>query len=230
VSAARASADRPAGRDAPRGLDAGPIVDDHPVVRRGFRHLAEDAGVRAVHEAADVVSGYRTFHRHRPGLVVTDLGFRDQGLSGLSLIRRVRALEPATRILAFSMHDDPVIVARAIEGGAHGFVLKDTAVTRFHEALATVSAGRSYLPHEVATKIAMLNAGLLESPLARLTAREVQVLSLLGAGKSNEAIADSLSMSQRSVSAVVSGMKQKLGAGSLADLLRIALSRDGRPV
>ena len=103
-------------------------------------------------------------------------------------------------------------------------------MTRFHEALATVSAGRSYLPHEVATKIAMLNAGLLESPLARLTAREVQVLSLLGAGKSNEAIADSLSMSQRSVSAVVSGMKQKLCAGSLADLLRIALSRDGRPV
>lgn len=138
MSAARTSADRPAGRDGPRVLDAVLIVDDHPVVRRGFRHLAEDAGVRAVHEAADVVSGYRTFHRHRPGLVVTDLGFRDQGLSGLSLIRRVRALEPATRILAFSMHDDPVIVARAIEGGAHGFVLKDTAVTRFHEALATV--------------------------------------------------------------------------------------------
>lgn len=230
MSTARASADRPAGRDGPRVLDAVLIVDDHPVVRRGFRHLAEDAGLRAVHEAADVVSGYRTFHRHRPGLVVTDLGFRDQGLSGLSLIRRVRALEPATRILAFSMHDDPVIVARAIEGGAHGFVLKDTAVTRFHEAIEAVSAGRSYLPHEVATRIAMLNAGLLDSPLARLTAREVQVLSLLGVGKSNAAIADSLSMSERSVSAVVSGMKQKLSAGSLADLLHIALARDGRPV
>ena len=120
VSTARASADRPA-VDGPRVLDAVLIVDDHPVVRRGFRHLAEDAGLRAVHEAADVVSGYRTFHRHRPGLVVTDLGFRDQGLSGLSLIRRVRALEPATRILAFSMHDYPAIVACAIQGGAHGF-------------------------------------------------------------------------------------------------------------
>ena len=99
-------------------------------------------------------------------------------------------------------------------------------MTRFHEAIEAVSAGRSYLLdlYKVATRIAMLNAGLLDSPLARLTAREVQVLSLLGVGKSNAAIADSLSMSERSVSAVVSGMKQKLSAGSLADLLDIALA------
>jgi DNA-binding NarL/FixJ family response regulator len=127
------------------------------------------------------------------------------------------------------MHDDPVIVARAIEGGAQGFVLKDTAVTDFHEALEAVRAGQSYLPHGVATQIAMLNAGLLESPFARLSAREVQVLSLLGEGKTSEAIADSLSLSHRSVSATLSGMKRKLGAGSLAHLLHIAVSRAGGP-
>ncbi|MGH1587411.1 LuxR C-terminal-related transcriptional regulator [Methylobacterium phyllosphaerae] len=99
------------------------------------------------------------------------------GLSGLSPIRRSQALEAATRILPSALHDDPMIVARALEGGAQGFVLEDTAMTRFHEA-----------------------------------------------------IADSLSMSERSVSAVVSGIQRKLGAGSLADLLHIALSRDGRPV
>ncbi|WP_164079068.1 response regulator, partial [Stenotrophomonas maltophilia] len=62
------------------------IVDDHPVVLQGFRQLAEAAGIAVLHEARDVVSGYRSFHKHRPGLVVTDLGFGDDGLSGLSLI------------------------------------------------------------------------------------------------------------------------------------------------
>ncbi|MDP4002093.1 response regulator transcription factor [Methylobacterium sp. NEAU K] len=203
------------------------IVDDHPVVLSGLRRLAEDAGVGTVYEASDIVSGYRTFHRYRPGLVVTDLSFRDQGLSGLSLIRRVRALEPATRILAFSMHDDPVIVARAIECGAHGFVLKDTAVARFHEALEAVGAGHSFLSHDLAMRIAVLNGGPKSSPLSRLTARELQILSLLGSGKTNAAIANSLSMSRRNVSTIVSGMKQKLGASSLAHLLHIAVTRDG---
>ena len=192
-----------------------------------MRRLAEDAGARTVHEAPDIVSGFRTFHRHRPGILVTDLAFRDRGLSGLSLIRRVRTLEPRTRILAFSMHDDPVIVARSIECGAHGFVLKDTAVATFHEALTAVRAGRSFLSHRLATEIAMLNAGLSPSPLARVSARELQILSLLGAGQTYEAIADALSVSARSVAASVSSLRQKLGAGSQAQLLHIALTRYG---
>lgn len=226
MSAASAVADRPAERRS-GAYDELLIVDDHPVVLKGFRRLAEDAGLRAVYEASDIVSGFRTFHRYGPGLVVTDLSFGDQGLSGLSLIRRIRALEPATRILVLSMHNDPVIVARAIESGAQGFVLKDSAVQRFQEALDAVRAGGIFLPHHLATEIAMLNAGLRQSELSPLTARELQILSLLGRGKTNEAIADSLSMSVRSVSAAVSNLRRKLGAGSLAELLEFALTHDG---
>ena len=226
MSARLALAGRTDDRPGSRTLDELLIVDDHPVVLSGFRRLAEDAGLRAVYEESDVVSCYRTFHRHRPGLVVTDLGFRDQGLAGLSLIRWVKALEPATRILAFSMYDDPVIVARAIESGSHGFVLKDDGVEQFRQALEAVRAGRSFLPHRLATEIAMLNAGVCRSPLSRLSARELQILSLLGAGHTYEIIADKLSVSDRSIAAAVSNLRQKLGAGSLAQLLHIALAQD----
>lgn len=228
MTAPLALASHPPDRNRPRRHDELLIVDDHPVVIGGFRRLLDDSDIRAVYEASDIVSAYRIFHRYRPGLLVTDLGFRDHGLSGLSLIRRVQALEPATRILAFSMHDDPVIVARAIECGAHGFVMKDTMVACFHEALAAVRAGRCFLPHPLATEIAMINAGLRHAPLASLTARELQVLSLLGEGKTGEAIADSLSMSARSAAAAIAALKQKLGASSFAHLLHIALSRGDR--
>ncbi len=203
------------------------IVDDHPVVLRGFRQLAEMEGIDGVFEAEDIVSGYRMFHRHRPGLVVTDLSFGEDGLSGLSLIRRVRALEPATRILAFSMYDDPVVAARVLEAGASGFVMKDTSLATVLEALDAVRAGRGYLPHAIATNIAILDLAADRSPLTRLTARELQILSLLGKGKTYTEIAHILTLNYRSVVSTTSAMRVKLGVGSLAELIRIALSQPG---
>lgn len=201
------------------------IVDDHPVVLEGFRQLAEMEGIAEVFEANDIVSGYRVFHRHRPGLVVTDLSFGEDGPSGLSLIRRIRALEPATHILAFSMYDDPVIAARVLESGALGFVMKDTSVAVVLEALDAVRAGRAYLPHAIATHIAMLAPG--RSPLARLTTRELQILSLLGKGKTYAEIGRILTLNHRSVVSTTSAMRVKLGAGSLAELMQIALAQPG---
>lgn len=214
-------------RTASRSRDGILMVDDHPVVLQGFRQLAEMDGTDQVFEAGDVVSAYRIFHRHRPGLVVADLSLGEDGLSGLSLIRRVKALEPATRILAFSMYDDPVIAARAIEAGASGFVMKDSSVTVFLEALETVRAGRGYLPHAIATDIAMLDLKPDRSPLARLSARELQILSLLGKGKTYTEIAQVLALNYRSVVSATSVMRVKLGAGSLAELIHIALGQPG---
>jgi DNA-binding NarL/FixJ family response regulator len=203
------------------------MVDDHPVVLQGFRQLAEMDGIGQVFEAGDVVSAYRIFHRHRPGLVVADLSLGEDGLSGLSLIRRVKTLEPSTRILAFSMYDDPVIAARAIEAGASGFVMKDSSVAVFLEALDAVRAGRGYLPHAIATDIAMLDLKPDRSRLARLNARELQILSLLGKGKTYTEIAQVLALNYRSVVSATSVMRVKLGAGSLAELIHIALVQPG---
>ena len=217
-------------RGATAGATVGPmtdvlIVDDHPVVLSGFRCIVEDAGVGRVYEATDIVTAYRLFHKHRPQMAVTDLSFQDRDLSGLSLIRRVRALEPDVRILALSMHDDPVIVSRALESGALGYVTKDATAAVFLEAFEALRDGQSYLEHRLATSVAMLNVRGHGAPLGRLSARALQILSLLGKGQSYRVIADRLSVSYRTVIGACSSMRQKLGVQTLAELVHIAVSR-----
>lgn len=214
-------------RTASRSREGILMVDDHPVVLQGFRQLAEMDDIGQVYEAGDVVSAYRIFHRHRPGLVIADLSLGEDGLSGLSLIRRIKALEPAARILAFSMYDDPVIAARTVQAGALGFVMKDSSVEVFLEALEAVRTGRAYLPHAIATGIAMLDLAPDRSPLARLDARELQILSLLGKGKTYTEIARILTLNYRSVVSTTAVIRVKLGAGSLAELIHIALGQTG---
>ncbi|ACA19252.1 two component transcriptional regulator, LuxR family [Methylobacterium sp. 4-46] len=204
------------------------VVDDHPIVLQGCRRVLEDAGVEAVHEATCIRAGYRSFHRHRPDVVVADLTFHGAALKGLDLIRRIRAVAPGTRILVFTMHDDPVIVARALDSGALGYVLKDTASAELHQAFERVRAGEPYLDPSLAAEVALLRARPRPEPLAGLTARERQILALLGAGRSHGAIAAELALSYKTVANACSQMRHKLGARSLADLLRIALQAADR--
>ena len=110
------------------------VIDDHPIVLQGCRRMLEDAGVTAVLEARDAVSGYKLYRRHHPSVVIVDLAMQGSGLGGLPLIRRINAHDPSTRILVFSMHSDPIIVARALEAGATGYVLKDTSPAELMKA------------------------------------------------------------------------------------------------
>src|SRR5262249_13706533 len=103
------------------------IIDDHPIVLQGLRRVLQDAGVKPGLEARDVPSGYRLSLRNRPDGIIVDLGMQGSGLGGLDLIRRMRSDEPSTCILVFSMHNDPMIAARALEAGATGYLLKDTS-------------------------------------------------------------------------------------------------------
>ncbi|WP_238257820.1 response regulator transcription factor [Methylobacterium gnaphalii] len=208
------------------------IIDDHPVVLGGLRRILEDAsanlGIRQIHEATDIVSGYRNFHKLRHELVITDLSFQDRDLAGLSLIRRMNALQAGVRILAFSMHDDPVVVSRAVGSGALGYVLKDAPTATIIEALRSVQAGQGYLEHRLATRVAMLSTGRSSQPLGALSARELQILSLLSRGKSYRVIADNLSVSYRTVISACSSMRQKLGVQNLAELIHVAVSENKR--
>ncbi|KQT90256.1 response regulator transcription factor [Methylobacterium sp. Leaf466] len=199
------------------------IVDDHPVVLSGFRRLMEDAGVGTVHEASDVVGAYRLFHRLRPPMVVADLTFQGKGLSGLALIQRIHALDRRTRILAFSMHNDPFIVSRALECGAIGYVFKDVRTAEFLRAFHAVRAGEGYLDHGLAIAVAILHAAPRRSPVADLNAREKQILSLLSKGTSYQDIAEALSIKYRTVINSCSTMRQKLGVGTLAELIQVAV-------
>ena len=199
------------------------IVDDHPVVLRGCRRMLEDAGVAGVLEARDVKSGYRLYRRHQPDVVIVDLAMQGSGLGGLPLIRRIRSHDPRTRILVFSMHSDPVIAARALEAGAIGYVVKDTSADELLKAFEKVRSGIPYLSSDLAMQVALVRTGLRQHPLADLTPRELQTLSLLAQGKPYGRIAEELGVSYKTVVNACSQLKQKLNAKNLPELIRVAV-------
>jgi two-component system, NarL family, invasion response regulator UvrY len=199
------------------------IIDDHPIVLQGCRRILQDAGVETILEARDIVGGYRLYRRHRPEVVIVDLELQHRGLGGLSLIQRIHARNARTRILVFSMHSDPAIVARCLEAGALGFVNKDTSSNELVRAFEQVSAGTPYLSSDLAMQVALARTGLKRNPLDDLTPRQLQTLGLLAKGKPYGEIAQDLNLSYKTVANVCSELKHKLAAKNLPDLIRIAV-------
>jgi two-component system, NarL family, invasion response regulator UvrY len=199
------------------------VIDDHPIVLQGCRRMLEDAGVEVVLEARDAVTGYKLCRRHRPDVAIVDLAMQDSGLGGLSLIRRIRTYDPQVRVLVFSMHSDPIIVARALEAGARGYVLKDTSSQDFLKAFQAVVAGGAYLSHDLAVQVALTRTPARKDPLAELTPRELQTLSLLAKGKPYGHIADELNVSYKTVANLSSQLKHKLQVRNLPELIRTAV-------
>jgi two-component system invasion response regulator UvrY len=199
------------------------IIDDHPIVLQGFRRMLEDAGVQIVLEARDPISGYRLYRRHHPDVVIVDLIMRGNRLGGLDVIRRMHSHDPHTRILVFSMHSDPIIAARTLDAGATGYALKDASSRELMKAFDQVRAGTPYLDHELAMQVALVRTGLRANPLADLTQRELQTLSLLAEGKPYGRIAEELNVSYKTVVNASSQLKQKLNARNLPELIRLAV-------
>jgi DNA-binding NarL/FixJ family response regulator len=199
------------------------VIDDHPIVLQGCRRMLEDAGAETVLEARDVASGYRLYRRHHPEVVIVDLAMQGSGLGGLALIRRLRSHDPNVRILVFSMHSDPIIVARALEAGAIGYVLKDTSSGDLMKAYEKVRGGTPYLSNELAMQVALVHTPARQNPLAELTPRELQTLALLAEGKPYGRIAEELNVSYKTVVNVCSQLKHKLDARNLPELIRSAV-------
>ena len=199
------------------------IIDDHPIVLQGCRRILQDAGIETIIEARDLVAGYRLYRRHRPDAVIVDLELHHRELGGLSLIQRIHAHDPRTRILVFSMHGDPAIVARTLEAGALGYVIKDTSSEELVRAFEQVMAGTPYLNNALAMEVALARTGLRKNPLDDLTPRQLQTLTLLAKGKPYGEIAEELSLSYKTVANVCSELKRKLAAKNLPDLIRIAV-------
>jgi two-component system, NarL family, invasion response regulator UvrY len=199
------------------------VIDDHPIVLQGCRRLLEDAGVTSVLEAGDVAAGYELFCCHRPDIVIVDLAMGENGVQGLSLIQRIKAHDPRARILVLSMHRDPIIVARALEAGASGYILKDTATEDLLNAIQTIQDGNSYLNQDLALEVALARASSRQNPLAELTPRELEMLNLLAEGKSYDGIAEQLNVSYKAVVDIGSRLKRKLDARTLPALVQKAV-------
>ena len=198
------------------------IVDDHPIVISGCRALLETDPRVEVVEAQDGASGFAAFFALKPDVAVIDINL--PGHSGLELLRRVLERAPEARLIVFSMNDDPVVAARAIEAGAKGYIAKNDDPALIAEAVKEVANGGLYLHPEMARQIAFLRAGANANAISTLSPRELEILRLLAAGRTMAEIADLLDVSYKTIANNCTQLKQKLGARSAMDLMRIALS------
>jgi len=200
------------------------IVDDHPIVASGCRALfAADASV-VILEAADAASGLAAFLAEKPDICVLDVNL--PGVSGFELARRILAQASSARIIMFSMNDDPIFAARAIEGGAKGYVSKSGDPADLVEAIRKVAEGGQYLPAAIAQRIAFGRLEPSENPLAKLSAREIEILRLLGSGKSLSEVAWHVNASYKTVANSSSIIRQKLGIRTLSELVRFAIENN----
>jgi DNA-binding NarL/FixJ family response regulator len=181
-------------------------------------------GTRSVLDARRLADGFRLYRQQKPDLILLDLAIRSRALAGLSFIRRLRAFDPVTPILVFSVHGDPLIASETVRVGANGYVSKDAPIEEIRKAIARVSEGRGYLSHELSSQIAFMEARRrTTNPIRDMSARELQILSQLVEGKSHGQIAANLLISYKSVANTFTRLKKRLGARSLPDLMRIAV-------
>jgi DNA-binding NarL/FixJ family response regulator len=197
------------------------IVDDHPIVASGCRTLFADEPEIMLLEAADAESGERVFIAEHPDICVIDINLPT--VSGFELARRILARDASARIIMFSMNDDPVFAARAIEIGAKGYVSKTGDPDDLVEAICEVGKGEVYLPAAIARSIAFAGPAFAQSPLSKLNAREMEILRLLSAGKSLSEIAWLVHSSYKTVANTSSIMRQKLGVRSSVELVKLAI-------
>src|SRR3984885_14056776 len=204
------------------------IVDDHPIVASGCRTLFAGEKDIVILEACDAESGERLFVAEQPDVCVVDINLPT--VSGFELARRVLASAASARIIMFSMNDDPVFAARAIEIGAKGYVSKSGDPCDLLEAIREVGNGGVYLPAAMARSVAFAGPAFAQSPLSKLTSREIEILRLLSAGKSLSEIAWLVHSSYKTIANTSSIIRQKLGLRSSSGLVRFAIeSRVGGP-
>ena len=197
------------------------IVDDHPIVISGCKALLAADPQAQVRDAADAEAGQALYFSWKPDVALVDLNL--PGLSGLEVCRRIRLRDETAKIIIFTMNDDPVFAARAIEAGARGYIAKNDDPSLFLDAVKQVARGGVYLHPDMARQIAFLRSHAGASKVAALSARELEILRMLAAGRSMGDIADALHVSYKTVANNCTALKQKLGARSSMDLMRIAM-------
>ena len=194
------------------------IVDDHYIVRMGLAALVStEADMEVVAEAADGNEALALFSRHQPDLLLVDL--RMPGKGGIQTIAEIRSGYPDARILVLSAFDGDEDIYRALQAGAQGYVLKNTTGDKLIPALRTVAAGHTWIPGEVASRLA------LRKIREQLTSRELDVLRELAKGLANKEIADSLNISEHTVKDHLKSILGKLHVADRTEAVTTAIQR-----
>ncbi len=204
------------------------LVDDHAILRSGLRMLiGAEPDLEVVGEAGDAEEALRLAAARHPDVITLDLSLK--GGSGLAAIDGLRAAAPAARIVVLTMHEDPAYVRAALAAGASGYLVKSVADSALIGAIRAVHRGRIFLEIENPEAAASLlesgraTGSKVDSPIASLSAREREVMTLLAQGHTNQEAAERLGLSVKTVESYRARLMQKLGLGSRADLTRLAL-------
>ncbi|HEY7888609.1 MAG TPA: response regulator transcription factor [Steroidobacteraceae bacterium] len=201
------------------------LVDDHAVVRQGYRRLLEnESGIQVIGEASNATQACEQARMLGPDVVVMDIAL--PGLSGIEATRRMLKDQPQLRILMFSMYDDAIYARRALEAGALGYLSKASAPEVLVQAIYAVSRAERYVSPDVATNIARSAAQPGKSEIEALTPREFEVLRLLVQGETVRSISEKLALSEKTVANHQSSIREKLGARNSAQLARLASQLD----
>jgi DNA-binding NarL/FixJ family response regulator len=196
------------------------LVDDHAIIRAGVRRLLATEVNVSILEAKSSEEALDACRRERPDLIILDLNL--PGSSGLELLRRIVQLDRSARILVLSMHGEPVYAARALQAGARGYISKSAAAEEFVEAVRQVGKGGRYIESEIAAELA-IGKLLGTDPFDQLSAREIDILRLLGEGNTYTQIAAALGISYKTVANLSSVIKEKLAVETTADLIRLSI-------
>ena len=186
----------------------------------GWRVLLEQLVVEQAQLARFENLALATARKENPDVVVLDINL--EGASGLELLRRLRIESPAVRVLMFSMHAEPIYANRALKAGAYGYVCKSAGAEELTTAVMRVADGERYLDSTMAGELVMSSVRA-EDPLRKLTNREIEILRMLGEGKSLQGIADAIGIAYKTVANSCGRIKEKLDLPRTSDLIRFSI-------
>ena len=194
------------------------LIEDHPIVRAACRGLLQVKGGMEIAEAATAADGLSMATEFSPDIIVLDLRLPDG--NGLDLLRPLLSHACGPKIIVFSMYEDPVFAAQALEAGAKGYMTKNDDPDILLDAIDKVGSGGLFLTASMAEKLALMTAGPEDNALRDLSSREWQVLALLGLGKTLAEVADELHVSYRTSAHIAAQIRTKLGVTSTAALIK----------
>ena len=198
------------------------LVDDHAVVRMGFKMLLESAeDIKVIAEAESGEQGVKFYMEHQPDVVVMDITM--PGIGGIEAIDRIMAKDNSAKILVLSAHEDSVHPKRVLNAGAMGYLTKRSAAEELIKAIRMVASRKMYLEANIAQQMAIQQLSGEKNPVDVLSDREFEVFMSLAKGQTTNEIAEILSLSPRTVGTHLYNIKQKLNANNSAEIALIAM-------
>ncbi|HET92044.1 MAG TPA: response regulator transcription factor [Chloroflexi bacterium] len=207
------------------------LADDHAVVRDGLRFLLDaQPDIEVIGDASNGREAVQRVLELEPDVVILDIAMPE--LNGIDAAAQISELYPPARVIILSMHSSSEHIFRALQAGARGYLVKESAGLEVAEAVRTVAAGRRYMSQEISDVMIedYVRQREVQSPLASLSSREREILQLVVEGKSSAEIADILYLSPKTVGTYRSRLMQKLGINDLPTLIKFAIQHGLTPL